>query len=336
MNSNFYLLAKGLISSLEKENLALGLANGKMGLCIYLYQDKSENTREYQRIAEKLLDEIYDGIDTVNTIDIESGLSGIALGINYLIKNNYIEGDINSILKDIDDQIFKQISFGKSNEDITLLIQILYYISVRKQSLPKESNILFNELIIQIINTLHSKIEYILTENVIRFDIGDRLSLFLFVLSEIYRLNVYNHKIIKIVQEITPFILSKYTYYHSKRFQLLWGISKINTCIRDNRLTGFCNLLASQIDLDTIIDEFRNKNIFLRYGISGLCLLMSTYDESEKLNFDIKDFYNKSIEKIGNSLVWKLCDNSDYINKYIGLEGYCGAKIIYNIMNQRL
>lgn len=87
-----------------------------------------------------------------------------------------------------------KISFNRLNDNISILIQILYYIYMRKQSLQSEQSILFNELAIHIINILHSKIELILEDYNINFNINTNMPLFLYVLSKIYHLNIYNRK----------------------------------------------------------------------------------------------------------------------------------------------
>lgn len=330
MNKHFTELNHQLTIIQDKKDIPIGLFSGKMGLCIYFYYwGRIENDEKYAKIAEKLIDEIFEQIEMVNSVDVENGLIGIALGINYLIKNGYVEGDENVILKDIEDKIFKQVSFNELNEDISVLIQILYYIRIRKQSFTKESNILFDELTIHIINNLHSRVEYI-RDNKVNFNIDTKLPLFLFVLSEIYQVNIYNSKITRIICEITPFILSQYSYLDSKKLYLLWGVGKINKYVKDERLTRFCSLLASNIDISNLIDEFRNKNVFINDGISGICLLMLSLEDNEIQMLDLNTFYTKAIQKIENSLIWKLSIDPEYLKTHIGLAGYCGVAIILN------
>lgn len=337
MNKHLAEFKSQLTTILDTKDIPIGLFSGKMGLCIYFYHlGKIENDERYTKIAEKLIDETFEQITTVSTIDIESGLSGIAIGINYLIKNGYVEGDENVILKEIDDEIFKQVSFQESDNNISILIQILFYIYIRKQSLQKEQEYLFNELTIQIINTLHTKIEYILKDNTIGFNINTDLPLFLFALSKIYQLNIYSYKIIKIIQEITPFLLSKFGFLNSKKLHLLWGISKINACIKDKHLAEYCILLTKQINIDDLLNEFRNKNVFVKDGISGICLLMLSLDKNEKQNLNLNTFYIKALEKIEKSLIWESLSNTEYLKRHIGLNGYCGVNMIMHIIRDSI
>ncbi len=335
MKENIDKLNLRLKFALNNEHIPIGLSYGKMGLCIYFFQlARTENNKEYNKIAEKLLDQIFNQASKTPSIDIENGLLGISLGISFLIRNNYVQGSENAVLKDIDDEIFKQISFNHINGDTSVLIQTLYYIYVRKLSaLSNESEFFFNELTIHIINELHSKVGSILMEDAVRFSLDTKLPLFLFVLSKIYQLNIYNYKIINILREITPFILSKYEYLDSQRLYLLWGISRINLFIKDERLAEHCNLLVSHIDVNKLIGEFRNKSVFLKDGIGGIYLLMLSLEEDRKQVLNVKYFQEKAKEKMENSLIWDMLNDTKYLEGNIGLFGYCGVSMILKKAN---
>jgi hypothetical protein len=325
---------KSLEIASEDKDLPLDLLRGKMGLCIYFYRlGRGEGNERYRKRADRLLDEIFENIGTVKSIDIEYGLSGIGLGISYLIRGGYVEGDENEVLREIDDEIFKQVTTSdKIGDEIFILIQILYYASQRKPSLIDEQEYLWDELIRFIINTLHTKVDRILEDNSIAFDIHYTLPLFLFALSKIYETGIYDYKIERVINEITPFIMSRYGYLDSKRLYMLWGISKINRHIRDERLTGFCKLLASQIDSDRLLSEFRDKNIFIQRGLAGVCLLMLTMDEDMKQHLATERFYAQATKKLENSSVWRVLKNEMPMAGPISLPELCGAIMIYNAM----
>ena len=42
-----------------------------------------------------------------HSIAVEDGLAGIGLGVTYLIKNGFVEGDINELLEEIDNEIYR-------------------------------------------------------------------------------------------------------------------------------------------------------------------------------------------------------------------------------------
>ena len=103
------MLADNKIQNLNKQLLSVhndpsGLALGKMGTSLYLYHlSYLENSKDYKKLAEKYLDEVFGEIATVKEIDIKNGLTGIGLSIDYLVKNGFVKGNINNILQEIDD-----------------------------------------------------------------------------------------------------------------------------------------------------------------------------------------------------------------------------------------
>lgn len=108
----------------------LGLLNGKMGIIImFFHYARHTGNNYYNQIAEELLDELWEEISNKLFIEFESGLSGIAWGIQYLIQNKFVEGtssivceDINSFIMHIDPLLIDDYSLE------TRLTGILYYV----------------------------------------------------------------------------------------------------------------------------------------------------------------------------------------------------------------
>lgn len=87
----------------------LGLYNGKMGIVLFFvhyarYIDKSI----YDDYANELLGEIYEELNDDMLINFRNGLCGIGWGILYLLENNFMDGDSNEILEDIDKKIMER------------------------------------------------------------------------------------------------------------------------------------------------------------------------------------------------------------------------------------
>lgn len=81
----------------------LSLYHGKTGIVLFLY-NYARYTKNpiYEEFAGELLDEIFNEIHDNVGLDFENGLSGIGWGVLYLIKNQFITGEPNEILEDID------------------------------------------------------------------------------------------------------------------------------------------------------------------------------------------------------------------------------------------
>lgn len=323
-----------LKNSINDSEHSLGLFGGKMGLCIYFYMlDYRERNKNFKVIAEKLLEQVISQLHTIKSIDIENGLAGIGLAISFLLKKDIIKGNVNTVLSDIDDEIFKQISFRNFDKDPKTLIQILFYIYIRKESTSGELDYFFNELSIYIINLLHSHCEHFIEKSDTTFSIYTQLPLFLYALGKVYEQNVYNIKIKKIIYEITPFIISKNPPLDSIKLQLIWGISNISQQIKNIKLSHYCNFLASQINIEVLINEFYDKNMFFEHGLAGIALLMVTLPSTIKQQINTNLFFEKFIDKINESAIWKLND-SDLSKINLGLFGYTGVILITNLAEE--
>nr|WP_297169246.1 hypothetical protein [uncultured Dysgonomonas sp.] len=332
MDAVLMLLNKKLIQSTKYETFQLDLASGKMGICIYFYiLSRNDQSLEYKNIAEKLLDEVFESIGQVTTIDVKSGLSGIGLGIDYLIENNYVKGNINIILNDVDDIVFKNLLSSKYHDAVDLLSlnQILYYLCIRleKQKKNSEQEYLFRELIIQTINNLYKRIDLKFYEEPYTYNIDYSLPQFLFVLSKIYNLDFYNYRLIKIIEELSYKILSTIPLLHSNRLYLLWAIVILNEQIKYTSWTKHIELLRGQIDLKRIINsEIRNKNIYVSNGLSSIYYFihyLSDYFNQEELEL----IRSQIDSKVKSSDAWILLrDNTEYFNVHQGLfSGFPGV-----------
>ena len=70
----------------------LDLFHGKMGIVLFFFElaQASQNVA-YEGLASNLLDEIYDEIHYDLPINLENGLCGIGLGLEYLVKHGFME-----------------------------------------------------------------------------------------------------------------------------------------------------------------------------------------------------------------------------------------------------
>jgi hypothetical protein len=86
----------------------IGLLNGKMGIAIFFFQySKYSHNAIYEKYAEELIDEIYNNIRKVTSLDFATGLTGIGWGIEYLSKNKFLEADTDEVLNEVDIIIYR-------------------------------------------------------------------------------------------------------------------------------------------------------------------------------------------------------------------------------------
>lgn len=99
--ANFLLLNASFIDN-------LGLMNGKMGIAIFFYHyARYTQTKIFEDYAGELIDEIYEEINANTPVNFSDGLTGIGWGIEYLVKKQFIEGDTDEVLAEIDNTIYK-------------------------------------------------------------------------------------------------------------------------------------------------------------------------------------------------------------------------------------
>ncbi|MGE4331436.1 hypothetical protein SDC9_19702 [bioreactor metagenome] len=330
-----HTLNRTLISSLQKDN-SLGLAQGKMGACLYFYVlSRKLNYPEYQDVALKLLNDIFINIQKVSSIDVKNGLAGIGLGITFLVKEGYTQGNLNDVLGDIDDIIFKQLSYSKYSDkfDLPSLIHLTYYLQTRlkEQKQGSENEYLFKELVIQTINNLYEKIDTKLYQESLIYTIDNPLSQFLYLLSILYDLSFYNYRLIKIIEEISYSVLSIIPISHANRLYLLWGMNALNSRINNQNWYKHILLLRNNIDVNYMLaHELKDKNIFFNNGVTSIhCLLKSlrNYFTDE----DLKLYEQKIRKKIEESSIWaSLLNENEYFETYKGLYGgYCSIPLIF-------
>lgn len=86
----------------------LGLFHGKMGIILFFahYARYTKNSL-YDDFAGELLDEVFEDIHAGLSLDLENGLAGIGWGLLHLLKNQFVTGDPDEILMDIDSKFLE-------------------------------------------------------------------------------------------------------------------------------------------------------------------------------------------------------------------------------------
>jgi hypothetical protein len=131
MDKNLQKIANTLI--LNQHNIGnIGLLNGKLGIAIFLFHySRLKQSNTYNEYAEEILDNVISDIERRHTFpNFEDGICGISWGLDYLIKNAFIEGDINEILADTDDLMLTTVdaeSYANFARDTPLFDIGLYF-----------------------------------------------------------------------------------------------------------------------------------------------------------------------------------------------------------------
>lgn len=213
-----------------------GMFFGKTGIMVYLFQlARQTGNSYYQEVAEQLIDDICVAADKMTSAGFNDGLCGVAWSIEYLAQKGFIDADTDDALEEIDNRIFKYLTSKSFDELITssdMLPGIAFYLIWRiAPHKDKDSELvkLRKDLLIVIINALetsYNKDSYVkLREEPVRFSLAEyRLPFYLYLIAEIYKLDFYNYKLDRIIESITPVILSTFPIRQSHRIYLILAL----------------------------------------------------------------------------------------------------------------
>jgi len=246
------------------------------------------------------------------------------MGIDYLIKQKYLQGNINSVLEDIDKLIFKSVVFETKPVTYKMngIIPVLYFICTRigQQHKGSDAGLMLEELCIKLINGLYRSLDLDFYEESYLFNILNyKLPQFLFVASKIYSLQFYNYRIIEILKDISNIILSRMPALHFNRLYLLWSLVHLKEATGWNIWDEQMNLLINHIDYQKIIyKELRNKDVFILDGVTGIYLLLSALKKTVyPISFE-KTFFCRRIEE---SEIWKDEEALEFLGVINGFSG---------------
>ena len=186
-----------------------GLLNGRMGLAIFFYQYyRYAGDKIYKDFADRLIDEIYENINSQISADFESGLMGIGWGIEYLVKNNFIEAETDETLAEVDSIIYKSmiqspVLICNSNDFFGYGLYFLSRLKIGGHYDKDLNNLIKKQILIYLIDECERLLIY---KRYIDFYIR-ALSLrtinsLLFFLLEMHRLNLFPVKVTRLLNHM--------------------------------------------------------------------------------------------------------------------------------------
>lgn len=336
-------LINRLLHSLD-ENFPLGLTYGKMGVCIYLYQlERFGETNHYEIRADKILDDILGEISSIESLNVEEGLAGIALGLTFLVREKHIQADLNFLLKDIDDLIYKHLAFHENKNLIPIkdILGYIYYFNIRLEENPnKHDQYIFENIIASLVEYLFENIKENVLDDYDTFSIYYyELPLLLFVFANLLKKDIYTSRILHLLDEWKIRIITRLPLLHMNRLYLLCGMLAIKPFLKDIDFIQYPDRIKKNINIEYLIKKkIKAKNLFISNGFSLLYILLTFINK----NYPSYNFiYNKNeiIHLIETSPAWKELDkNPSFYRIHRGLlNGFLGVDLVLSsnkILNQ--
>ena len=308
---------------------------GASGICLLLSEiDKGKAVSVFNILKQKTL-------TLHGNINIRNGLAGVALLVKCLHNKGVFNGKISSVLREIDDTIFRTITNnnGLSQLKIQDAIEVLYYLVITTKS-EEHINPETNELNFELIRILVDKIfEDITTEELADtfiYRIDHLLPQILIVLSKVLNLGIYKTRICQLLKFLEPLILYKMPILHSNRLYILVAISKIiGSCELPDTWNEYRQMLAENISLKKIIKVECQDLVYFENGLSSIYLLLREIPEYKSHIKRIGTIISKDIEN--SAELRRLRENENYRKNRIGLlNGICGIELILMLIKKDL
>lgn len=315
------------VLSIISNSTEIGLLKGKMGVVLYLcYSDSpiiSNRNRPF------LLKQIYEQIPKQKS-DI-SKLLDVGLGINHLMSHSFLQGNVDLILGDIDDCIYKECAILHSgNVNYSFLIKVLFYFSERLRYGMKDrlNRSIIQDLSYKLINDIYliRKLDFY-EEPLVYSIFSYNLANFLIVLSRFYELGLYLDKIAHIFKEMRPYVFSRMPYLQANRIVLLYAIASINKCCKSDSWRKYELFLRDNISIDDLLlKEMKDKQILLSNGVSGSYALLNLFNNitQNPIRIDHEGFYNRIV----SSSAWEEFQDDSFFSRNVGLGGYIGLDLV--------
>jgi hypothetical protein len=191
---------------------------------------------------------------------------------------------------------------------------------------------IFKELVFKILNSF-TRIEEIPLEEPYSFSIEYRLPFFIYTLGELSQNDIFRDKVKKITDEITSLIITRIPLLHSHKVYLILGMLSLAKKFDLHLWKKHIHLLRQEIDVNVMFtQEFYDRNIFFKDGITGITFLLMAHNKSVANNEKI-DFSLDSIkDKIRKSDTWNQLINDDSVfMSNSGLNGFCGISLLNSL-----
>lgn len=318
-----------------------GLLKGDMGVCIYYFVlGRMRHDPQMTQFGEATLEKIMANMGQNKILFMEEGITGIALGISFLLKYKFVEGDVNEVLQDIDDHIYKGTCSLLEKEvtpNIKLpILDVLIYFIVRyinvNSAIRKKLYLRFIE---HLFNYIYIHRQDNFYQETFPFNLMKEQYLFMGVLVWIYQLGIDQKRIENIFHEMKLFLFSCHPVLHANRFHLMTVARCVGKFTHDTEWMNFAERLAQDIDIRHILEnELTNKNIMPQTGVIGIWLL-------QKLNiwmgFAMNDQNYDFEKRIVESSLWERIEHDgEFFSNYYSLNGYCGIRLFLDYLKRKV
>lgn len=267
---------ENLVNHYTQGITSLGLLDGRMGQCVCAFvAGRMTHNASMAKKAEGLLEEVLCNLGRVKANSISSGIMGIALGMTFLVRQGYIESDVDEMLEDIDRFMYKiTAKFLEKEmpiEEDTPILDVLLYMLVRYHTSNKKlQKRLYQKIIIQLFNYVYIHQPVGFWEEPMPFNVKNETCVYLLELMAIYQLGIEQERILHILEELKAVVLTRIPLLQPNRLFLMVTATYVGKITGDDGWYSFAARLQRHIDWERIlVQDIPDKNLFPMTGVIG-------------------------------------------------------------------
>ena len=309
-----------------------GLLNGKMGISIFFYKyGRYLDNKIYTDFAGELIDEIYEEIAINTPLNFANGLTGIGWGIEYLVKNRFVDADTDEALADIDNTVYRNmLNSPLLLENENDLFGYGHYCLSRLRGHENDDDnlntLIKKEHLIYVTDECERLLVHkrYLEFNILQLSIATINSLLWFLL-EIDRLGLFPSKVRKVLKYLPDYI-SKGPAENKADLLIIHELIKSAAAqLTDPDLKYQYLSLAERISEE--INRNNDSDDKILADLQSLNLQKLVYEPYINGNMSDSDSFEKAFSIIDNEENWNR--TLDGINKHnLGLTGLAGVGLL--------
>lgn len=319
------------------------LLKGDMGVCLYYFiLGRMRGDSQLTHRGELALEKIMSSTGRYKKLCIEDGITGFGLGITYLLRNHYVNGNEDEALREVDSYVYKGIGVVLENKESSTNIRlpfldVLVYFWIRQGQVENAARkSLYRRLVAHLLNHIYLHRSDSFYQEAMPFNLSNESYGVMVMLAKIYEQGMERERIGRIFNEMKTFLFSNIPLLHANRLHLMTVARWVGKCIGDGDWLDFANRLSEGIDLRHILEEeLTDKCILPMTGVVGVWILL---EANRRMGFPVKtDIKEDELRRrILSSSLWdRIEKDGEYLSNCYSLDGYCGIKILLEYLERK-
>lgn len=335
MNAIRDILKTLAVSAYQQKNVIsnVGLFNGKMGFCINLYEiSRFLGDEQMEGWADNLVDEVYAEINDQTPWHFSDGVAGTGWGIEHLVQQGFVAADTDQVLKDTDSRLVLQRTYGNNmNLEIAqgfagfglYFVKRLQNKNTDKDELPA---LLIKQEIVSLVEQL-DWFEHLGYHIVKEPEFVTRewfLPVVLDFLCNLYVLDIYNHRVTKILHWMIDNLQENLPEKHFYRLQLLASLREVAGLGGHDRAADLCHRIG-QIDNEILLSELESlpsQLLMITLQVLNTYIRLSRQEDTSATQYSIAFWQDAAIKQL--NIAGHQCTQMGTASIYGLLNGFSG------------